>query len=196
VDWAIAHGIADPDRVAIGGGSYGGYAAVVGLAFTPDRFACGIDDAGPVDLVDLIESFPPNWRLSLGLRWYSHVGDPRVPADREDLARRSPIHRADAIRAPLLILQGANDPRVTRAHSDRLALHLHRRGVPVTYLLADKDGHSSVRDSWLPFLRATELFLARCLGGRTGSTTFHLDRRLDEMTVDLDALRAAVRWRR
>jgi dipeptidyl aminopeptidase/acylaminoacyl peptidase len=190
VDWAVAQRVTDPRRVAILGGSYGGYAALVGLTATPDRFACGVDYAGPVDLVTLIEAFPPSWRPFLGRRWYPYVGDPRQPEDRADLQRRSPISRVDQIRAPLLIFQGANDPRVSRAQSDAIARALHRRGVPVTYLLASNEGHSfGTRASSLAVNRATELFLARCLGGRAApSASPAIAGSLADLTVDVSHL--------
>jgi len=189
VDWAVARGLTDPRRVAILGGSYGGCAAVVGLAHTPERFACGVDMAGPVNLVTLIESFPPQFQPFLRGTWYPFVGNPRVAADRADLERRSPIFRAGAIRAPLLIYQGANDARVTRAQSDEIASRLHRRGVPVTYLLADDEGHALRASNRGALLRATELFLARCLGGRAAPrAAINVEVRLEQVTVDLDTL--------
>ncbi len=114
-------GIADPKRVAILGGSYGGYATLVGLTSTPDTFACGVDYAGPANLVTLIEAFPPSWRPFLPRRWYPFVGNPADPEDRKDrknLLDRSPLSRVDAVRVPVLIFQGANDPRVTRTTLD------------------------------------------------------------------------------
>lgn len=186
VDWAVARKLSDPRRVAIAGGSYGGYATLVGLTATPARFACGVDYAGPVDLVTLIEAFPPSWRPFLGRRWYPYVGDPRVPADRADLQRRSPIGAVERIRAPLLIFQGANDPRVSRAQSDAIARALQQRGVPVTYLLAANEGHSfGTRATSLAVRRATELFLARCLGGRAAPTASReIEATLAALTVD------------
>ncbi|MEP7009548.1 MAG: S9 family peptidase [Acidobacteriota bacterium] len=167
VAWAVDAGIADPKKVAILGGSYGGYAVLEGLGGSPSVFACGVDYAGPSDLVTLIEAFPPSWRPFLSRRWYPFVGNPALPADREDLLRRSPLGRADSITAPLLIFQGANDPRVTREQSDAIFHSLQRRNVPVTYLLAENEGHSfGNRETSLAVRRATEVFLARCLGGR------------------------------
>ena len=192
VDWAVARGLTDPRRVAIFGGSYGGYAAVVAMTDTPGRFACGLDIAGPVDLVKLIQSFPPATRSILKGMWYPFVGDPRIASDREDLVRRSPIFRADAIRAPLLIYQGANDVRVTREQSDALALHLHRRGVPVTYLVAPDAGHRTVSSNRQAIDLAAELFLARCLRGYAAPQAPRwTEQRLKELTVDLDQLAAA-----
>lgn len=190
VRWAVEQGIADEDRVAILGASYGGYAALVGLTFTPDVFACGVDYSGPSDLITLVESFPPSWGPFLPRAWYPFVGDPRVEADRQDMRRRSPLFRADSARAPLLIFQGANDPRVTRAQSDHVARALHRRGIPVTYLVAGDEGHGwGKRETALAVTRATELFLARCLGGTAQrSVAPEVDAALAGMTVDVDTL--------
>ena len=191
VRWAVEQGYADPERVAILGASYGGYAALVGLTFTPEVFACGVDYSGPSDLITLVESFPPSWGPFLPRAWYPFVGDPRNPADREDMRRRSPLFRADSARAPLLIFQGANDPRVTRAQSDHIALAMHRRGIPVTYLVAGDEGHGwGNRETALAVTRAAEVFLARCLGGAVQPTVSpEVDAALAGMTVDVDTLR-------
>ncbi|MEP6551153.1 MAG: S9 family peptidase, partial [Gemmatimonadales bacterium] len=135
VAFLARQGIIDTTRVAIMGGSYGGYATLVGLTFTPDKFACAVDYAGTSNLVTLLESFPPSWKPFLPRSWYPFVGDPRNPADRADMLARSPLLRADSARSPLLIFQGANDPRVTKPQADQMALALNRRHIPVTYLL-------------------------------------------------------------
>jgi dipeptidyl aminopeptidase/acylaminoacyl peptidase len=193
VGWAVQEGIADSSRVAIMGGSYGGYAALVGLAFTPGVFACGIDYAGPSNLVTLMEAFPPSWQPFLPRTWYPMVGNPAIAAERADLLSRSPIARVDSIRAPLLIFQGANDPRVTQAQSDAIAINLHRRGATVTYLLAANEGHSfGNRETSLAVNRAAELFLGACLGGRVQDTVeTSIRETLRALTVDLDSLVAA-----
>lgn len=166
VNWSVARGIADPSRIAIMGGSYGGYATLVGVTFTPDIFACGIDIVGPSSLVTLIESFPEYWKLSLAGSWYKFVGDPSDPAQRADMLARSPITRIDAIRAPLLIGQGQNDPRVTRRESDQLVAAMQRKGLPVTYINYPDEGHGFARpENRLSFYAASESFLAQCLGG-------------------------------
>ncbi len=167
VNWAIAEGIADPKRIGIYGASYGGYATLVGLSFTPDVFACGVDVVGPSNLVTLIESFPPYWKPFLAIRWYPLAGDPGNPVDRADLLARSPVTRADRIRAPLLVAQGANDPRVKQAESDAIVAALRKRGVPVEYMVFPDEGHGFVRpENRLTFSAAAEGFLARHLGGR------------------------------
>ncbi|HEU0014487.1 MAG TPA: S9 family peptidase, partial [Longimicrobium sp.] len=191
VDWAVAQGYADRSRVAIVGGSYGGYAALVGLTFTPGAFACAVDYSGPSNLVTLLESFPPSWGPYLPRAWYPFVGDPRDPADRADMLARSPLLRADSARAPLLIFQGANDPRVTQEQSDAIARALHRRGIPVTYLLAGNEGHGwGNQETALAVSRAAELFLARCLGGRVQPQAGpQVEAALRSLTVDMDTLR-------
>lgn len=171
VDWAIAEGISDPDRVAIYGGSYGGYAALVGATFTPDVFAAAISVVGPSNLVTLIQSFPAYWRPLLAGTWFRFVGDPEDPADLEDMKKRSPINRVDEIRAPLLVIQGANDPRVTKQESDQIVDALRARDVPVEYMVKDDEGHGFVKpENRMDMYRTVERFLATHLGGRTGET--------------------------
>jgi dipeptidyl aminopeptidase/acylaminoacyl peptidase len=188
IGWAVAQGIADSTRVAIIGGSYGGYAALVGLTFTPRVFRCAVDYAGSSSLVTLLESFPPSWQPFLPRSWYPYVGDPRDSSSRADLLRRSPLFRVDSAVAPLLIFQGANDPRVTKAQSDLIAKALHRRGIPVTYLLAAAAGHSfGEAETSLAVQRATEQFLGQCLGGRSqASVNASITRTLRALRVDLD----------
>lgn len=167
VRWATHEKIADPQKIGIYGGSYGGYATLVGLTFTPDVFACGVDLVGPSSLVTLIESFPPYWRPFLEATWYKRVGDPRTPDGREFLLSRSPITRANAVVKPLLIAQGANDPRVTKKESDQLVAALRERDVPVTYLLYPDEGHGFARpENRMSFYATAEAFLAKWLGGR------------------------------
>ncbi|MCZ6661431.1 MAG: S9 family peptidase [Actinobacteria bacterium] len=165
VDWAVTEGIADPARVAIVGGSYGGYATLVGLTSTPDRFACGVDIVGPSNLITLLESLPEYWQPYIEM-WASRVGDHRTEDGRRLLAERSPIHRVDRIRRPLLIGQGANDPRATRQESDQIVEAMGALGIPVTYVLYPDEGHGFARpENWLSFIAITEAFLADCLGG-------------------------------
>jgi len=167
VNWAVQSEIAKEDQVAILGGSYGGYATLVGLTFTPDTFACGVDIVGPSNLVTLIESFPEYWKRVLEATWYIRVGDPRTQAGRRDLLLRSPITRVDQIKVPLLIAQGANDPRVTRLESDQLAAALEERRIPVTYVLYPDEGHGFAKaGNRISFFAVSEAFLSKCLGGR------------------------------
>ncbi len=193
VRWAIAEGVADSARMAIMGGSYGGYATLVGLTFTPNAFSCAVDYAGPSNLVTLLEAFPPSWQPFLPHSWYPFVGNPADPADRADMLSRSPLFRADSAKVPLLIFQGANDPRVTRVQADQIVLALHRRGVQVTYLLAGNEGHGfGEAETGLAVNRATEQFLGQCLGGRVqASVSPKVDEALRAMLVNVDTLAAA-----
>ncbi|WP_437996614.1 S9 family peptidase [Sorangium sp. So ce185] len=165
VAWSVAQGIADKERVAIMGGSYGGYATLVGLTFTPEAFACGVDIVGPSNLVTLLESIPPYWAPMLEL-FAKRVGDPRTEAGRELLRLRSPLYRADQIKRPLLIGQGANDPRVKQAESDQIVKAMTSKGIPVTYVLYPDEGHGFARpENSMSFNAIAETFLAQCLGG-------------------------------
>ena len=162
--WAIAQGIADPERVGIMGGSYGGYATLVGLTFTPEEFVCGVDIVGPSNLVTLLQSIPPYWTPMLAI-FTRHIGSPET--DLEFLKERSPLFRADKITRPLLIAQGANDPRVKQAESDQIVEAMRKNGQPVEYLLFPDEGHGFARpENRLKFMAAAEAFLARYLGGR------------------------------
>ncbi len=167
VKWAVAQGIADPDRVAIAGGSYGGYATLIGVSFTPETFACGVDIVGPSSLVTLIESFPEYWKPYLAGTWYMYVGDPANEAERADMLARSAISRIDDIRVPLLVGQGQNDPRVTKLESDQLVEAMAENERPVTYVNFPDEGHGFQRpENRLAFYSVMEGFLAQCLGGR------------------------------
>ncbi len=166
VEWAIGDGIAERDKVAIMGGSYGGYATLVGLTFTPKVFCCGVDIVGPSSLVTLLENIPPYWipmRPLLSVR----VGDPEDPRDRELLWERSPLKHAGRIVRPLLIGQGANDPRVKQRESDQIVEALKGKGVPVIYVLYPDEGHGFLRqENRLSFAAVAEAFLGKFLGGR------------------------------
>ena len=190
VAWAIDQGIADPDRIAIYGGSYGGYATLVGVTFTPEYFACGVDYVGPSSLTTLIESFPPYWRPLLEGSWYRYVGDPAVQEDREDMQQRSPLFFVDRIEDPLLIAQGANDVRVTKREADQLAIALRERGIKVDYILAENEGHGYANaDNRLALYRAMEDFLGECLGGRVEqAVAAEIEARIRVMEVDVDTL--------
>ncbi|HEY8521606.1 MAG TPA: S9 family peptidase [Gammaproteobacteria bacterium] len=168
VEWAVERGIADEGRIAIGGGSYGGYATLVGLTFTPDVFACGVDIVGPSNLVTLMESFPEYWKPFLDATFYRGIGDPSNEEGRREAVARSPLHEAEQIRAPLLIGQGANDPRVTRIESEQIVNAMTEAGLPVTYVVFPDEGHGFARpENSLAFFAVMEAFLAEnCLGGR------------------------------
>ncbi len=166
VAWAIKEGIADKDRVGIMGGSYGGYATLVGLTFTPDTFACGVDIVGPSSIVTLMESIPPYWKPIIEL-FTKNVGDYRTEEGRKFLLERSPITHVDKIRKPLLIGQGANDPRVKQAEADQIVAAMNKRNIPVTYVLYPDEGHGFRRPpNSMSFNAVTEAFLGKYLGGR------------------------------
>lgn len=173
IKWAIDKGIADPDKIAIAGGSYGGYAALVGLAFTPETFACGIDLFGPTDLAKLVEDFPPYWKLEMNL-WHRYVGDPGKPADRLAMQEKSPLYKADSITKPLLVIQGGRDVRVKPEQSIMLVNKLRQSGKTVDFWLVPDEGHGITH--WphrLEQFRRTEDFLSGCLGGRSGGFDFY-----------------------
>ena len=164
VNWAVEQGYADRRRVAIFGGSYGGYASLVGAAFTPDVFACSIDVVGPSSIITLINSIPPYWE-PLKKVFTVRVGDPDT--EEEFLRSRSPLFKADQITCPLLIAQGANDPRVKQAESEQIVNALRERGKEVEYMLFEDEGHGFARpENRLKFYAAAERFLAKHLGGR------------------------------
>src|SRR5713101_3848331 len=165
VDWVVNRGYADRERIAIYGGSYGGYAALVGAAFTPDVFRCAVDIVGPSNLKTLIESIPPYWAPMIA-QFHRRVGDPEADAD--FLWSRSPLSRASSIRIPLLIAQGANDPRVKQAESEQIVAALRDAGIDHEYLLFPEEGHGFAKpENRLRFYAAAERFMARHLGGRT-----------------------------
>jgi dipeptidyl aminopeptidase/acylaminoacyl peptidase len=164
VSYVTGQGWADPSRVAIYGGSYGGYAALVGAAFTPDVFRCAVDIVGPSNLKTLLETIPPYWAPMIA-QLYRRVGNPET--DAEFLWSRSPLSRARDIRIPLLIAQGANDPRVKQAESEQIVAALTEAGIEHEYLLFPDEGHGFAKpENRIRFYAAAERFLARYLGGR------------------------------
>ena len=166
VQWAIRQGIADPAQVAIMGGSFGGYSTLAGLTFYPDTYACGVDIVGPSNLITLLESVPEYWKPMIEL-FATRVGDHRTEEGRALLTAHSPLTHAGRIRKPLLIAQGANDPRVKRAEADQIVQALQEKGIPVAYILYPDEGHGFARpENNLSFSAITEAFLARCLEGR------------------------------
>jgi dipeptidyl aminopeptidase/acylaminoacyl peptidase len=166
VQWAIDAGVTTKDQVAIFGGSYGGYATLAGLTFTPDAFACGVDVVGPSNLNTLLSTVPPYW-ASFYEQLARRMGDPRTEEGKAWLTERSPLTHARAIRKPLLIGQGANDPRVKQAESDQIVQAMQANRIPVTYVLFPDEGHGFARpENSKAFNAVTEGFLAQCLGGR------------------------------
>ena len=167
VKWAIDEKIADPAKVGIMGGSYGGYATLVGLTFTPDTFACGVDIVGPSNIVTLLNSIPPYWAPMIDL-FTSRVGDHRTEEGRKGLLERSPITHVAKITKPLLIGQGKNDPRVKEAEAEQIVKAMQERKIPVTYVLYPDEGHGFRRPpNSQSFFAITEAFLAKVLGGRS-----------------------------
>jgi dipeptidyl aminopeptidase/acylaminoacyl peptidase len=166
VDWAVERGVTRPDKVAIMGGSYGGYATLAGLTFTPDKFACGVDIVGPSNIATLLQSIPPYW-AALRAQFYKRMGDPNTPEGQALLKERSPLFKADQIRKPLLIGQGANDPRVNVKESEQIVEAMKAKNIPVTYVVFPDEGHGFARPvNNIAFNAVTENFLAKCLGGR------------------------------
>ncbi len=162
VKYAIAQGIADPKRIAIYGGSYGGYAALAGLAFTPELYACGVDYVGVSNLFTFLKTIPPYWKPLLDM-FYEMVGNPEK--DKELLAAASPVLHAENIRVPLLIAQGAQDPRVNVDESNQMVAALKKHGVPVEYIVKDNEGHGfHNEENRFEFYEAMEKFLAKYLG--------------------------------
>ncbi len=164
VNWLIDQGIADPQRIGIYGGSFGGYATLAGLAFTPDLYACGVDYVGVSNLFTLIKTIPPYWE-PMRQMFYEMMGDPEK--DKELYEKVSPIFHADNIKVPVLVAQGANDPRVNKAESDQIVDALKKRGIEVVYMVKDNEGHGfQNEENRFDFYRAMEEFLGKHLGGR------------------------------
>jgi acylaminoacyl-peptidase len=165
VQWAIAEGIAQEDRIAIFGGSYGGYASFVAATFTPEVFCCAIPVVGISNLQTLLESMPPYW-AGFAEYMYRSYGDPRTEEGRDLLAERSPIHKVANIKRPMLIFHGANDVRCKVAESDSIVAAMQARNIPVTYVVYPDEGHGFAKPpNRLSYIAMTEAFLARYLGG-------------------------------
>ncbi|TKD05198.1 alpha/beta hydrolase family protein [Polyangium fumosum] len=165
VKWAVDGKVADGAKVAIMGGSYGGYATLVGLTFTPDQFACGVDIVGPSNLKTLLATIPPYWAPMVAT-FHKRMGDPGTPEGTKLLEERSPLSHVGKIKKPLLIGQGANDPRVKQAESDQIVKAMQAKNIPVTYVLYPDEGHGFARpENRMSFNAVAETFLAQCLGG-------------------------------
>lgn len=193
ITWGVKHlidqGVVDKERVAIFGGSYGGYATLAGLAFTPDLYTCGVSVVGPSNLITLLNSLPPYWEAGRK-RFYERMGDPNTAEGLEQIKRQSPLFSADKIVAPLLVVQGQNDPRVNKAESDQIVIALRDRGFPVEYLNAPDEGHGYARPvNNMAYIVAMERFLAKYLDGRyQESVTEPVAKRLEEITVDINSV--------
>lgn len=164
VNWLVKQGIADPKRVGIFGGSYGGYATLAGLAFTPELYACGVDYVGVSNMFTFMNTIPPYWKPYLEM-FYEMVGNPKT--DSLLLYEASPVYHVDQIKAPLFIVQGAQDPRVNKDESDQMVEALKKRGIEVPYLVKENEGHGfRNEENRFEFNREMEKFLAKHLGGR------------------------------
>ena len=185
VKYLVAEGIADPKRVGILGGSYGGYATLAGVAFTPDVYSGAVDIVGPSNLITLLESIPPYWE-PIRILFYKRMGDPNTPEGKKMLTEESPLFSAEKIKTPLLVAQGANDPRVNRREAEQIVMALRDRGFPVEYLLAPDEGHGFARPvNDMALFMESEKFLSQHLGGRfqEGGTP-EVVARLKEISVD------------
>jgi dipeptidyl aminopeptidase/acylaminoacyl peptidase len=185
VKYLISEGIADTKRIGIMGGSYGGYATLAGVAFTPDLYRAAVDIVGPSNLITLLDSIPPYWE-SFRKIMFARMADPATQQGKAWLKERSPLTAADKIRTPLMVVQGANDPRVNRAEAEQIVIALRDRGFPVEYLLADDEGHGFARPlNNMALFMASEKFLAKYLDGRyqEGGKP-EVVTRLKEITVD------------
>ncbi len=189
ITWGVKHliesGVADAERVGILGGSYGGYAALAGVAFTPDVYAAAVDIVGPSNLNTMLDSIPPYWEAGRKLL-YARMADPETAKGKQWLDERSPLFSAEKIRTPLLVVQGANDPRVNRAEAEQIVIALRDRGFDVEYILAPDEGHGFARPvNNMAMFMAAERFLAAHLGGRfQEGGTEEVVSRLKEITVD------------
>lgn len=193
ITWGVKHlikeGIVDENKVAIMGGSYGGYATLAGLAFTPEMYACGVDIVGPSNIFTLLESIPPYWEAG---RAFLHgmVGDPNTPEGEKRIREASPLFSADKITKPLLIIQGANDPRVKQAEADQIVVAMRDNGRQVSYILADDEGHGFAKPvNKMAMFAEVERFLAPILGGRfQEDMPDDVAARLKEITVDVSTV--------
>lgn len=194
ITWGVRHliaeGIADKDRVAIMGGSYGGYATLAGLAFTPDVYACGIDIVGPSNIFTLLESIPPYWESARAFL-YGMVGDPGTEEGKARMREASPLFSASQISKPLMIVQGANDPRVKQAEADQIVIALRDQGHDVTYLLAEDEGHGFAKPiNRMAMFAEVEAFLASQIGGRyQKQMPDDVAKRLEELRVNVSSVK-------
>jgi dipeptidyl aminopeptidase/acylaminoacyl peptidase len=183
--YLAAKGIADPKRTGIIGGSYGGYATLAGVTFTPELYAAAVSIVGPSNLITLLDSIPPYWE-PIRKMFYQRMGDPNTPEGKAQLQRQSPLNSAGKIKTPLMVVQGLNDPRVNKAESDQIVIALRDRGFPVEYLVAPDEGHGFARPvNNMAMIAASEKFFAHYLGGQyQEDMTPEVATRLREITVD------------
>ena len=162
--WAVEKGIADKDKLAIYGGSYGGYASLAGATFTPDLYACTVSYVGPSNIFTLLETIPPYWKPFIEME-YEEIGDP--VKDKELLEAISPVFHAENIKIPLFVAQGANDPRVNKAESDQIVEAVRKAGKEVIYMVKDNEGHGfHNEENRFDFYRQMEEFFKKYLGSR------------------------------
>jgi dipeptidyl aminopeptidase/acylaminoacyl peptidase len=193
VKYLVQEGIADPKRITIMGGSYGGYATLAGVTFTPDLYAAGVSIVGPSNIITLLNSIPPYWAPIKKL-FHNRVGDPDDPADRARLEQQSPFYHADQIKAPLLVIQGANDPRVKQAESDQIVVALRERKRPVEYIVAEDEGHGFAgEENRLAMFALIEEFLAKHIGGRyQKESSPEIAERIASLRVDVNSVEMPV----
>jgi dipeptidyl aminopeptidase/acylaminoacyl peptidase len=189
VQYLIQEGVADPKRIAISGGSYGGYATLAGLAFTPDLYAAGFDIVGPSNIITLLKSIPPYW-APIKKIFSVRVGDMDDPEEREMLEKQSPLNSAKQITAPLYVVQGANDPRVKQVESDQIVVALRDLGRDVEYMIAQDEGHGFAgKENRLAMFTAMEQFFSKYIGGRSQEEVREaIKERLDSITVDVSTV--------
>ena len=192
VKYLVEKGISDPKRVGIWGGSYGGYATLAGITYTPDLYTAAVAEVAPSNLMTLLETIPPYWE-SFRVVFYKRMGDPNTAEGKAQLMRQSPLSHVAKIKTPLLITQGANDPRVNKRESDQIVIALRERNYPVEYLVADDEGHGYARPvNNMAVLAAAERFLAKHLGGRhQESMPKEVATRLGELTVDVKSVKVS-----
>ncbi|HWW76950.1 MAG TPA: S9 family peptidase, partial [Pyrinomonadaceae bacterium] len=189
--YLISRGISDPKRIGIMGGSYGGYASLAGVTYTPDLYAAAVAIAAPSNLLSLLEAVPAYWE-SERIRFYKRMGDPTDAEGKAQLMRQSPLTHADRIKTPLLVVQGANDPRVKKREADQVVVALRDRGFPVEYMVFPDEGHNIARPvNRVAMMAMTEKFLAKYLGGRYQEPTPEASKRLQEITVDPKTVKLA-----
>ncbi len=186
IKYLVSEGIADPKRVGIMGGSYGGYATLAGVTFTPDLYAAAVDYVGPSNLITLLETIPPYWEAGRQL-FYQRMGNPTTPEGKAQLERQSPLNSANKIKTPLLVVQGANDPRVNKREADQIVIALRDRGFPVEYIVAPDEGHGFARPvNNMAMFSSAEKFFAKFLNGRYQEDMKpEVAARLKEISVDV-----------